>query len=69
MATTIAVADIDVRELRALFTGELVRPGDQTYDEQRKVWNGSIDRYPALIARCRDVADVVAAVRFGRSTA
>jgi FAD/FMN-containing dehydrogenase len=46
------------------FRGELVRPGDPAYDEHRQVWNGSIDRQPALIARCAGVADVIAAVRF-----
>jgi hypothetical protein len=51
-------------ELSASFKGELVRPGDPTYDEHRRVWNGSIDRFPALIARCGGVADVIAAVRF-----
>jgi FAD binding domain/Berberine and berberine like len=53
-------------ELRASFRGDLVVPGDPTYDEQRRVWNGSIDRFPALIARCRGVADVISAVRFAR---
>jgi FAD binding domain/Berberine and berberine like len=53
-------------ELGASFRGELVRPTDPTYDAQRKVWNGSIDRHPALIARCTGVADVIAAVRFAR---
>jgi FAD/FMN-containing dehydrogenase len=57
-----------LRELSASFKGELVRPGDPTYDERRMVWNGSIDRFPALIARCSGVPDVVAAVRFARST-
>jgi hypothetical protein len=46
--------------------GELVGPGDPSYDEHRKVWNGSIDRHPALIARCAGVSDVIAAVRFAR---
>ncbi len=55
-------------ELEHGFRGALVRPGDPTYDEHRRVWNGSIDRYPALIARCAGVADVMAAVRFGRAT-
>jgi FAD/FMN-containing dehydrogenase len=55
-----------LEELGASFRGELVRPGDRTYDEHRKVWNGSIDRHPALIARCAGVADVIAAVRFAR---
>jgi FAD/FMN-containing dehydrogenase len=53
-----------LRELAASFRGELVRPGDLGYDEQRRVWNGSIDRFPALVARCASVADVAAAVRF-----
>ncbi|MEV8534247.1 FAD-binding oxidoreductase [Streptomyces sp. NPDC051211] len=46
------------------FRGRLVQPGDPTYDEDRKVWNGSVDRSPALIAYCTGVADVIDAVRF-----
>lgn len=53
-------------ELETSFRGELVRPGDSSYDEHRKIWNGSINRFPALIARCAGVADVIAAVRFAR---
>ncbi len=56
-----------VRELESAFRGELVRPDDAAYDEQRKVWNGSIDRRPALVARCTGVADVIAAVNFSRN--
>jgi FAD/FMN-containing dehydrogenase len=52
--------------LRSSFKGELVRPGDPTYEERRRIWNGSIDRHPALIARCSSVNDVVVAVRFAR---
>jgi hypothetical protein len=52
--------------LRAAFRGEVIAPGDPTYDEHRRVWNGSIDRRPALVARCAGVADVIAAVRFAR---
>lgn len=48
------------------FRGEVVQSGDPSFDEYRKVWNGAIDRYPAVIARCAGVADVIAAVRFGR---
>jgi FAD/FMN-containing dehydrogenase len=48
------------------FTGELICPGDEEYDQARRVWNGAIDRCPALIARARHTADVVAAVRFAR---
>jgi FAD/FMN-containing dehydrogenase len=55
-----------VEDLRTSFHGELVRPGEPGYDEHRKVWNGSIDRRPGLIARCAGVADVRAAVGFAR---
>jgi len=55
-----------LRELTSTFEGELVRPGDPGYDEQRRVWNASIDRRPALVARCSSPADVGEAVRFAR---
>ena len=53
-------------ELASSLRGELVGPDDPFYDEQRRVWNGSISRQPALIARCTGVADVIAAVQFAR---
>jgi FAD/FMN-containing dehydrogenase len=55
-----------VEALAANFLGELIQPADPTYGSARQVWNGHIQRQPALIARCRGVADVMAAVRFGR---
>jgi FAD/FMN-containing dehydrogenase len=48
------------------FGGELLRDGDPGYDESRTVFNASIDRRPALIARCTGVADVIAAIGFAR---
>ena len=51
---------------RASLRGPLLSSSDAGYDETRKVWNGMIDRRPALIARCAGLADVVAAVRFAR---
>jgi FAD/FMN-containing dehydrogenase len=60
------IAPTDVERLRDVFRGEVIAPADLGYDEHRKVWNGSIDRRPALIARCEGVADVREAVRFAR---
>ena len=68
IATEIKLDQAALSALRAAFRGELVRRGDPTYDERRKIWNGSIDRYPALLARCAGVADVIAAVKFARGT-
>lgn len=49
------------------FRGELLLPADEGYDAARKLFNGMIDRHPALIARCADVADVIDAVRYARA--
>ncbi len=57
------MTDSAVRALTADFRGELIDPGHPSFDAARRVWNGSVDRKPALIARCDGVADVVAAVR------
>jgi FAD/FMN-containing dehydrogenase len=50
------------------FRGELIHPGDPSYDEYRKVWNGSIDRRPGVIARCTGVADIRSALAYARRT-
>src|SRR5205085_8658246 len=63
-----AIDDTAVAELEASLRGPLIRPQDPSYDDHRRIWNGSIDRRPALIARCTGVADVIAAVRFARRT-
>ena len=55
-----------LNDLKARLRGPLIAPGDAEYDVVRRVYNGMIDRYPRLIARCRDVADVISAVNFGR---
>ncbi len=47
--------------------GPLIRPGDANYDTARRVWNGLIDKYPAAIARCTGVADVMACVDLART--
>jgi hypothetical protein len=61
-----ALDESALRELEGSFVGELVRRDSPTYDEQRRIWNGSIDRSPALIAHCATAGDVVEAVRFGK---
>ncbi len=55
-----------VDQLKSSFRGELIQPADAGYESARKVYNGMIDKRPCLIARCVDVADVIAAVNFGR---
>jgi hypothetical protein len=57
---------LDIAGLRDGFRGQLLSPEDPGYDDARRVWNGSIDRFPALIARCAGVADVIAAVKFAK---
>src|SRR5574341_914351 len=63
------IVDIDraaIEKLRTRFRGALLRPGEEGYDEARRIWNGAIDRHPALIARCAGTDDVIEAVRFAR---
>ena len=57
----------DTRFDLAGFKGQLLHPGDDGYDGARKVFNGMIDRRPAVIARCADANDVVAAVKLARA--
>ena len=52
----------------AALRGRVIREGDTGYDAARSLYNGMIDKRPALIARCADVADVIAALGFGRDT-
>jgi FAD/FMN-containing dehydrogenase len=63
-----AIDEAELSELEASFRGELVRLDDAGYDAHRRVWNGSIDRRPTLIARCAGVADVRAAVGFAKES-
>jgi hypothetical protein len=58
-----------IRDLKTRLRGPLIVPGDADYATARQVYNGMIDRYPRLIARCHDVADVMSAVDFGRERA
>ena len=53
-----------IQDFEASQQGALLRPGEAGYDEARRVWNGMIDRRPALIACCHGVADVMNSVNF-----
>ena len=68
IAAETAFEETAVAELEAALRGPLIRPADAVYDDVRRIWNGSIDRRPAVIARCTGVADVIAAVKFARQT-
>ncbi len=66
---TVPVSEPHERALAAAgFRGEIVGRDDTAYDDLRKVFNGMIDRRPALIARCADARDVSAAVNFARDS-
>lgn len=56
----------DIAQFRSQLRGSLIEPDDAGYEQARKVYNAMISRKPRLIAQCADVADVMAAVRFGR---
>ena len=55
-----------VDRLRDNMRGELITPTDLQYETARKLWNGMIDKKPALIARCACVGDVISAVNFSK---
>src|SRR5919202_5027080 len=65
--TTAALDEAAIQELRTSLRGALLRPDDDQYEAVRQVWNGMIDRKPALIARCAGAADVISAVNFART--
>ena len=60
------LANETVQQFKASLRGALVQPGDPIYDAARTIYNGMIDKRPALIAQCRDAADVISAVNFAR---
>ena len=61
----VQVLDSSVDAFRAAFTGTVITPGNPDYDSARSVWNGAINRHPAVIARCSSAAEVAAAIAFG----
>jgi FAD/FMN-containing dehydrogenase len=60
------VETVQADSLRERVRGEVIAPGDEAYGDARRVWNGIIDRQPALVVRCTGNADVIATVAFAR---
>jgi hypothetical protein len=60
------MTDDAISTFQTQLRGQLIQPGDAQYDEARALYNGMIDKKPRMIARCVDVADIIAAVNFGR---
>src|SRR5690348_4016648 len=60
------VSNEALNQLKSGLRGEVIQPGDATFDQARQLWNAMIDRKPALIVRCRGAGDVIAAVKFAR---
>src|SRR5215468_4794618 len=62
-----SMPDIDIQSFRSGFDGQVYEPADAGFDDARRIWNASVSKYPKVIARCSGLADVIAAVNFGRA--
>ncbi len=60
------IQDTIINEFKEIFRGEVLLPGDKSYESARQIWNGMFDRKPAIIARCIGTSDVINAVNFAR---
>ena len=65
-ADGLSIDTAHLEDLRRVFRGELIPRGHAEYESARRVWNGNIDRRPALIARCTGAGDVQRAIEFAR---
>jgi FAD/FMN-containing dehydrogenase len=66
VADTLPLQEAALQELRPGLHGQLIRPGDAEYDQARQLWNGTVDKHPALIVRAQAAQDVVLAVTFAQ---
>lgn len=62
-----AITDERIGELADQVRGDFIRPGDDDYEDARRIWNALVEKRPGAILRCSGVADVVAAVNFARA--
>ncbi|NJN96970.1 MAG: FAD-dependent oxidoreductase [Anaerolineales bacterium] len=67
IADTLSIGALALQELNVGLRGQLIRRGDAGYDQARQLWNGAVDKHPALIVRSQTAQDVVLAVNFARS--
>jgi FAD/FMN-containing dehydrogenase len=58
--------DTSFQNLKARLNGEVISPGDECYEQARRVWNGRVDKYPSLIVRCVDITDVLTSIELAR---
>ncbi|WP_018613278.1 FAD-binding oxidoreductase [Segetibacter koreensis] len=65
-ATENAIQVYAAKDLQPLINGSIITPGNGEYNTVRKIWNGMIDRNPAVIVRCINTNDIIHAVRFAR---
>lgn len=64
--TILQTEETTFQNFKSSIRGQVILKGDPAYEDERKVYNGMIDRKPAAIVKCRDIADVIACVNFGR---
>jgi FAD/FMN-containing dehydrogenase len=60
------VKDDSIQQLRTVCRGDVIRRGEDGYENACKIWNAGVQKRPGIVARCSEVADVVAAVNFAR---
>ena len=61
------LGEATLAELRTRMLGPVIAPGEDGYENARRIWNGAIDKHPALVLRCSGVADVISGVQFACS--
>ena len=65
--TDLLLDESTLQSLKGSIRGKLITASDQSYDDERLVYNGMINKFPALIVKCVNVADVISAVNFART--
>jgi FAD/FMN-containing dehydrogenase len=62
----ITISDESLNEFKSRLRGEIILPGNERYEVERKIWNGMIDKKPGMIVLCRGSSDVIHSIRFAR---